>query len=82
MVEARGDLSPAIAIAIQQRASGAAVTEWDGMDDSDGTGRRNGDSADGGLRLALQFGGFPPEDLQDLLGVAVGLVALVCVKDQ
>ncbi|KRA54558.1 hypothetical protein ASD77_08185 [Pseudoxanthomonas sp. Root65] len=75
-------MGPATAIAIQERSAGAAVAGRNGIDDSDGTGRRNGDCAGGGLRFALQLGGFLLEHLQHLFGIAARLVALVGVEDQ
>lgn len=82
MVGPRRDLGPTISVAVQQRAASASVAGRDGMDDGDGTWRRNGSRADDGLRLALQLGGFLLEGLQHLLGVAAGLVTLVGVEYQ
>lgn len=82
MIGPRGDLGPAVAVAVQQRAAGAAVAGRDGVNDGGGTGWRDGGRADGGLHFALQLGGFLLEQAHGFFGIAPGLVALVGIEDQ
>lgn len=82
MIGPRGDLGPAVAVAVQQCAASAAVAGRDGMDDGGGTGRRDGGRADSGLHLTLQLDGSLLDQAHGFFGIAPGLVALVGIEDQ
>lgn len=82
MIGPRSDLSPAVAIAIQQRAASTAIARRDGMDDGGKTRWRRGSRADGGLHLSLQLGSFLLDQAQGFFGIAPGLMALVGIEDQ